>query len=104
MTLRGYYLQGWIKTLVKSVMLSMGYSVLLVPAAMAQEPEQRNVDPFEPFNRSMFALNDQLDRFIMRPLAKGYDFVMPAPAKRGVGNLFANLYDANAAINIKRQY
>ncbi len=56
---------------------------LLTPAAMAQEVQEvheRNVDPFESFNRSMFALNDQLDRFIMRPLAKGYDWVLPAPA------------------------
>jgi phospholipid-binding lipoprotein MlaA len=73
--------------------------VLLASSAAAEQGEARNPDPFEPFNRSMFALNDQLDRFLMRPLAQGYDVVMPAPAKRGVGNLLANLYDFNAAIN-----
>lgn len=74
-------------------------SALLAPCAVASESRERNPDPFEPFNRSMFALNDQLDRFIVRPLAQGYDAVMPAPAQRGVGNLLANLYDFNSAIN-----
>ena len=62
------------------------------------EPEE-NVDPLEWFNRPMFAVNDQLDRFLLKPVATGYDFVMPDPAQRGVGNFFANLYDFNAAIN-----
>jgi phospholipid-binding lipoprotein MlaA len=75
---------------------------LLAPiSTVAQEvlPPENNVDPLEWFNRPMFALNDGLDRFLVRPVAKGYDFVMPDPAQRGVGNFFANLYDFNAAIN-----
>ncbi|MFV8817629.1 VacJ family lipoprotein [Haliea sp. E17] len=82
---------------------------LLVPASpvVAEEPgvpavvatEQKNVDPFESFNRQMFALNDTLDTWFLRPVAKGYDWVMPDVAQRGVGNMFANMYDVNAAIN-----
>ncbi len=81
--------------------LSRLFLVLLLAfpvAAWAQEPT-RNVDPFEPFNRAMFAVNDQLDRFLIRPLAKGYDWITPDPVQRGVGNLFANMYDFNSAIN-----
>ena len=47
----------------------------------------------------MFALNDGLDKFLIRPLAVGYDFILPNFAKRGMGNFFANMYDANAAVN-----
>lgn len=75
---------------------------LMAPvSSVSQEvlPPEANVDPLEWFNRPMFALNDGLDRFLVRPVAKGYDFVMPDPAQRGVGNFFANLYDFNAAIN-----
>ena len=75
--------------------------LLFSPVLAAQEvlePEE-NVDPLEWFNRPMFAVNDQLDRFLLKPVATGYDFVMPDPAQRGVGNFFANLYDFNAAIN-----
>jgi len=76
--------------------------LLLAPFnAVAQEvlEPEKNIDPLEWFNRPMFAVNDGLDRFLVRPVAKGYDFVMPDPAQRGVGNFFANLYDFNAAIN-----
>ncbi len=71
---------------------------LPVAPAFAAE-EQSNPDPFESFNREMFALNDSLDKYLLRPVAQGYDWVMPAVAKRGVGNMFANMYDFNAAIN-----
>lgn len=67
-------------------------------AAVAQE-QQKNVDPLEMINRPLFALNNTLDRFLIRPTAQGYDWIMPAFAKRGVGNMFANMYDFNSAIN-----
>ena len=67
-------------------------------AATAQEQE-KNPDPFEPVNRALFAFNDSIDRWFLRPVAKGYDWITPAPVQRGVGNMFANMYDFNAAIN-----
>ena len=60
---------------------------------------EKNVDPLEAINRPLFAFNNQLDKWVLRPVAKGYDFVMPDPAKRGVGNFFANLYDFNSTLN-----
>jgi phospholipid-binding lipoprotein MlaA len=45
------------------------------------------------------AFNDSIDRWFLRPVAKGYDWITPAPVQRGVGNMFANMYDFNAAIN-----
>lgn len=77
--------------------------VLLVPLPLAAE-EVRNTDPYENFNRKMFAFNDGLDRWVLRPVAKGYDFIMPDPLQRGVGNLFANMYDFNATINSALQW
>ncbi len=71
----------------------------LCPILGQAQDQQKNVDPFEAINRPLFALNNNLDRFLVRPIAKGYDWVMPGFAQRGVGNLFANMYDFNAAIN-----
>ena len=71
---------------------------LTVPQVYGQE-EPTNIDPLESINRPMFVLNDGLDMFIIRPLAIGYDAIMPNFAKRGMGNFFANMYDANAAVN-----
>ncbi len=89
--------------------LSRVLLALLLLAPLAARPEaaqpavlvaeEPNPDPLEFINRPLFALNNQIDRFLLRPLAQGYDFVMPAPAKRSVGNLFANLYDINSALN-----
>ena len=47
-------------------------------------------DPWEGFNRKVFAFNDGLDK-VVRPIAVGYDKVMPDPFQRGVGNFFRNL-------------
>jgi phospholipid-binding lipoprotein MlaA len=47
-------------------------------------------DPWEGFNRKVYAFNDGLDK-VVRPIAVGYDKVMPDPFQRGVGNFFRNL-------------
>jgi len=48
-------------------------------------------DPLETFNRGIFAFNDVLDRFLIRPIALGYGTITPAPVKRSVRNFFSNL-------------
>ena len=47
-------------------------------------------DPWEGFNRKVYAFNDGMDK-IVRPIAVGYDKIMPDPFQRGVGNFFRNL-------------
>ena len=62
--------------------------------AVEQQPadEQRTVhDPWEPMNRGIFAFNDGLDRWLLEPIAIGWDFVVPHPVQRGISNVFANL-------------
>jgi len=50
-------------------------------------------DPFESFNRSMFAFNENVDKYAMKPVAKGYKFIMPNAASRAVSNFFRNVDD-----------
>ena len=47
-------------------------------------------DPWEGYNRKVFAFNEGLDK-VVRPIAVGYDKIMPDPMQRGVGNFFRNL-------------
>ena len=47
-------------------------------------------DCFEPLNRATFALNQGLDKAILKPVAKGYR-TLPAPIKKGTGNVLENL-------------
>ncbi len=49
-------------------------------------------DPWEPFNRTMFRFNDTVDAWVLEPVAKGYDYVLPGLVKTGVGNFFDNLW------------
>jgi phospholipid-binding lipoprotein MlaA len=48
-------------------------------------------DPLEGFNRTMFSVNEALDTYALRPVAKAYDTVSPLPVKAGVGNFFGNV-------------
>lgn len=56
-------------------------------------------DPIEGFNRAMFGLNEGLDKAIFKPVATGYDVILPSPIKTGIANAFGNLDDAVIGVN-----
>lgn len=58
-----------------------------------------NKDPLEPFNRKMFAFNDSLDTYALKPVATAYQKVVPSPVRTGVHNFFGNFSDAWSAVN-----
>jgi len=56
-------------------------------------------DPLESVNRATFQFNDQLDRVVLEPVARGYTNVVPEPARDCIGNIFGNMSDAWTAVN-----
>ena len=68
------------------------------PSVFAVEDEQ-DQDPYEGFNRAMFSFNDQLDIYLLKPIAQVYDFVMPSFLNQGVTNVFNNLDDVETFAN-----
>jgi phospholipid-binding lipoprotein MlaA len=48
-------------------------------------------DRFERVNRSVYAFNNALDHAVLRPVARTYVKITPAPARRCVANFFSNL-------------
>ncbi len=62
-------------------------------------PEELASDPLEPVNRVVDKFNDKVDRFVFKPLAQGYQKVVPSPVRTGVNNVFANLNDPAIAVN-----
>ena len=48
-------------------------------------------DPFEGFNRGMFAFNDWVYANLLDPVSKGYTAIMPDPFETGIENFFSNL-------------
>ncbi len=59
--------------------------------AAGEEKEISIADPLEPFNRAMFHFNDKLYFWVLKPVAQGYNKVVPEPARVGVKNFFSNL-------------
>ena len=56
-------------------------------------------DPIEGFNRAMYAFNDGVDKAVIKPVAKGYDAVLPNPVRTGVTNFFGNIADLFIGVN-----
>jgi phospholipid-binding lipoprotein MlaA len=77
--------------------------LLLVSIALggcASTQRERNPqDPLEPFNRGMYKFNDAVDKTILKPVAKGYNTVIPERGKIMVRNFFSNLDDIIVTIN-----
>ena len=67
-------------------------------------PSHNPKDPFESFNRGMYRFNDTLDKAVVKPAAKGYNAVVPAPGKMMISNFFSNLNDITVAINDLLQF
>ncbi|RME89406.1 MAG: VacJ family lipoprotein [Candidatus Hydrogenedentota bacterium] len=49
-------------------------------------------DPWEGFNRAMFAFNDAFLTYFMKPLAIGYSYIIPRFLRQGIANVFQNAY------------
>lgn len=62
-------------------------------------PAPETADPLEPFNRAMYEFNDRFDRYLLKPVAKGYRAVLPTPVRRSVSNFFFNLAEPIVALN-----
>lgn len=71
----------------------------LAGSASVHAAERQAHDPYEGWNRAMFAVNEGIDTVIAKPLAKGYDQVAPTPVRAAVGNFFGNIADLMIGVN-----
>lgn len=93
MSLSGYRNAGLI------LLLAMVSGCASVPA------EQRDPrDPLESYNRGVFKFNQAVDDAVMKPVAKGYKAITPAPVDRGITNFFGNIADVTSAVNNLLQF
>ena len=57
-------------------------------------------DPWEGFNEKMFSFNREvLDRFLLKPIATGWDFILPDMVQRGFRNMFDNIDVVRRVVN-----
>ncbi len=58
---------------------------------MEDEEFDEIADPLEPVNRLFFHFNDKLYFWVLKPVAKGYAYIVPESARIGVKNFFNNI-------------
>jgi len=56
-------------------------------------------DPIEPFNRGMFWFNDKLYFYLLKPVARGWRWLIPHPGQVALANVFSNLATPVRMIN-----
>lgn len=56
-------------------------------------------DPYEDFNRQMFAFNEGVDKAVIEPVAAGYRSVTTPTIREGVDNFSGNLNEPLTAVN-----
>ena len=56
-------------------------------------------DPFEDTNRAFLTFNRRLDRYLLRPLTRSYQYVIPEVARRGVRRMFTNFNSPSTLVN-----
>ena len=66
-------------------------------AAVGTEPNP--ADPWEGSNRNMYAVNDAVDKAIIRPVAELYSFLIPRPVRTCVNNVFVNITEPWSGLN-----
>ncbi|WP_454872730.1 MlaA family lipoprotein [Paraburkholderia xenovorans] len=72
-------------------------TALLAGCTTVQTPTRG--DPLEGLNRTMFTVNDKLDQYALKPVAKGYVWATPQPVRDSVTNFFSNIGDVYIAAN-----
>lgn len=65
---------------------------------------QNKADPFESVNRKVYTFNRALDKAIVRPVARGYDYVVPKVIDDRVDSFFSNLDDITVVFNDLLQF
>lgn len=87
----------------KNAWLGMGLlsGILWVSPLWADDLDSAIVvkDPYETFNRPMFAFNDWLDTWLLKPIATLYSKVVPKPLSKGLSNAYNNIDTIPTVLN-----
>lgn len=88
----------WSDVLRRCACLAAGLAfTLLAGCATVRNSDPR--DPYEGFNRAMFAFNEGFDEAIGKPVATAYREVLPFQIRVRVRNFYANIQDLMIGVN-----
>lgn len=87
-----------VKNLAKRCCLLAALTLVMAGCATTRVEAPIN-DPFESVNRKIYAFNTGLDTYVVKPAAKGYQWILPDPIEDGIGNFFTNIFTVNVIVN-----
>jgi len=61
-------------------------------------------DPWQSMNRSTQSFNDNVDKVVLKPVAKAYEWAVPDVVDKGVSNFFSNINDIGVTVNDLLQF
>lgn len=82
----------------KNLLLS-ALMLFAVACAPVQDDASSSEDPYEPFNRQVFAFNEVADMFVLKPVAEAYRFVVPEVGRTAISNALRNFYEPVTMVN-----
>jgi phospholipid-binding lipoprotein MlaA len=68
-------------------------------SAPGADPDAPAEDPWEPFNRPIFAFNDFLSRHVLEPVGRGWKFVVPSFVRDSISRVYVNARTPAVMVN-----
>lgn len=87
------------KTIINARLLMSSLVISSVLGGCATTSEVNEKDPWEGWNRGTQEFNDDLDKTILKPMAKGYQWITPKFVDDGITNFFSNMNDIGVTLN-----
>lgn len=82
------------------LLFSLAVTMMLAGCATTAHQD----DPWYGWNHGAHTFNDNVDRFVVKPIAQGYEYITPEFVDRGVTNLFSNINDVGVTVNDVLQF
>jgi phospholipid-binding lipoprotein MlaA len=82
---------------------ALGLLALATGCASVNGPPNKR-DPLESYNRTMYKINDSVDKAVLKPVSRTYDKITPSPLKKAFRNFFGNLGEIPVVFNDLLQF
>jgi phospholipid-binding lipoprotein MlaA len=89
----------WLRLALALLALVLATGCASVGGGGTRQSAGQKLDPWENWNRKVFSFNESLDEHVLKPVATGYQRLVPSFVRTGVHNFFGNIEDAWSAVN-----
>lgn len=79
-------------------------SLAIVMALTGCATDKHPDDPWYGWNHGTQSFNDNVDKYVLKPVAKGYQYVTPEAVDEGITNFFNNINDIGVTVNDMLQF